>query len=1050
MSRSQPPVSNRPLTQKAARCLGSVAIANATWAGGLAHVYLYLVETPPSGCWAFPRVLGFAATNTRDWRALAQNARHWSELTTENKTVACPLATALFALPDAKNVGLEQTLAWLALELYLAGWSERDLSPMCGWLRGLSARRDHKLRDTLGDCNGLEALQARVDSLRARSTVSDVITGHDAYDRAWIGWLGDVVTRLLRPATVAIDEIDPSSAPLDGPDADPIHPWSEDPSEPESLPGWELEAVEDARDWHSPQNRLASAVGKELHRRTSPDLLRDPDNILPLALAREAWVRTVEVTRGLLDSKDLRAAETGLEYLLSIEVGLSRAEACDTAFCEGRALYGPVIDLTIGALRRPERRPRSAYSPADHALSYWQPCGGDILFPLSPTAVGLLQRLLELRAEDEYADTGLLLTATIEPPGAGQHTIARAVPFALDLFDPKRAATRVTHRKRIAACLAGALGQDAAQIAFGETFCASAAPTYYAAYSAVDLACQAAAANVGFLASIPASSSITTGSNASDFKGLLSQALLDACAHTVGSRVRPYPKTFEDAWATVGVSTKRGPGRPKRLRSIRDWRRSRDSLALHLMLATGHRPVAALGMIALTDFLPSRGMVLIRDKRTDPSRLNRLVATGWRFVGALEAYVDDLRRLSRDVDADKAWRDLAFEITHGTAPLFSIPAQDGSIEAFDTGALLSGLPAPWQERPNLHRHALDQALIRGGVDPEFRYFQLGWIEGDVHAVSDMAPYAPMTLGGKLAGPIDAWLTSVGWFGGNEPSDPDSILADIPLRDFEEAHQQGRADAERRLHELKRALSERRSAVTPDVQEIVMEGLAALPVSTVLEPFLSKGTHGTLGLRRKHAGPERPRITRDMVERVLAPLRAPRREPIYGYLGATILSAALLTACRRKLCHAYLPPVQHPSYKAVPSPFVHGVGLATALADELRGALVHAMSRSSQGDGWNRWKAEICVWALLAYTPYRTLEQVRTIVLALDRAMHSGARGWLVRIPFGTGHVVITGAPAILLNRLRAEATWKSGSVANRVELSIMPPEAPATGSGAGA
>ncbi|WP_290888914.1 hypothetical protein [Arenimonas sp.] len=986
---------------------------------------MHLADRPPQGIQAFRRTLGFVARNRAQWVVLAAGRKDWSDIATKGKTEAYPLATALFSLPPIGGIALQRTLAWLLIELRLTGWSDKELGPCCSWLRGLSDGKGNKLLETVGDCEGLKALQERIAYLRTLSPDPGVITGHGEFDLAWTKWLAAAVARLLRPLEIAADEDEARPRPLDGPGTEPPDPLLADPSEPDPVPAWDLDAVDEARECDGLRNRLAAAIGKELHRRSSPELLRDPDNILPRPVARQAWVRTIGLIQAGLDANDLTLAEQGLDHLLGIEVGLSRVEAQATAFGAGEAVAGPIIDLHVGALRRPESRPRGAYSPKSEALQFWQPSGGDILFPISPIAIGLLHRLLALRAKkDSHHHAGLLLTEEVSPKDRKAWLAATEVRRTLDVFEPTRSATRTAYRMRLAAEFAGTLGQDAAQIAFGDTFGASPAPTYYGAFPAEDLAYQAALANVG----LENPSSATEANDVEKPKGrdvgaLLTPALRAECAHMVGSRVRPHRDAFEAAWAEVGVSSEPRRGRPKLMRTADDWRRQRDCLALHLMLATGHRPFLALGEIHLADFLPTKALALIRDKRSDPARLTRLVGTGWRFVGALESFVGDLRRLAQDSRTEVAARELARKILRGTAPVFSLPAPDASIEALDVGQLLARLPAAWAERPNLHRHALDQALILAKVDPEHRYFQMGWMEGEVHAVSDMAPYPPVVLGEILAGPIDGWLESVGWLAGHQPKDPGRILADIPLRDFNQAAQAHRSHFERRIHELKRALNERRRETTPVVQRELIRGLGLLPTAAVLVPYLSKGDHGELHLRLKDTDAKRPRITPDMVEAVLAPLRARRYEPIHAYLGARILSVALLSAVRRGQCFAYLPPIHHPSFKSVPSPFVPGVGLASAVADELRAALVAGASGTEAPRDWATWKAHLGIWAILAHTPYRSLKEARQIALGLEDAKHSQANGWLMRVPVGEGHIPITGQAAQLLHRLRQASDW---------------------------
>lgn len=1012
---SPPAPSRQSQGTRAPPSLGSVAVPHASWFAGLAQVYLRLIHTPPDGCHTFPRVLGFAASQRSEWSANAGPSQTWRSLDTRGQTTQYPLATALLAIPPHRDAPVLDTLVWLALELHLAGWGEADIAPLCSWIRGIASRTDHPLRDAIGSCNGLIALDAGVRSLGTKAP-----TKHQGFDEAWNDWLRDLVARLLGQAVAASEAEDPWTVPLDGQTADSPDPTQDDPSEPDIGSGWILEPVENAGAGHGLKTRLASAVGRELHRRTSPDLLRDPDNILPASIARESWQSAANVADSLLKSGDVGGAGLAIEHLLAIEVGLSHTEASVAAFGAGPAMFGPVIDLDVGALRRPESRPTRAYSPPAGASAYWHPTGGDILFPLSQPLVDRCRTLLAQRSGKRPLDARLRWTDCPQKPERVTSTGEIQPHTLLGILEPTRSATRATYRRRIAATLAERLGPDAAQIAFGDTFGASAAPTYYGAYSAKALAAEAAAANVGLSYPLPGASVVSAPAG----NGLLSPPLQSACGHTLGSRVRPIASTFTDLWAAVGVVTERKRGRPKSVRDVGEWQKLRDSLAIHLMIATGHRPVSAMGEITLTDFIPSKALVLIHDKRSDPSRLNRLVCTGWKFFGALEAYIEELRRICDDPCVDARWCSHARAIMRGSVPLLSLPGNNGGSGALQIRELLLRLPAPWQERPNLHRHALNQALIEARVDPELRYFQLGWHEGDVHATSSVAPYPATRLGEELAGTIDRWLESVGWQGGAEPKDPDRILAAVPLQDFQRAEHESRKECERRVHELRHALNERRREVGPEVTKVLINGLNALPVAKSIEACLSSGSHGALVLRLRPGASRGLKITREMVKSVLAPLRAPGREAIHEYVGARILSTALHQACRHQVCRADLPPLHHPNYKAVPSPFVDGIGLAVSLANELRNALVKVASAHAGLPDWRQWRAQLCIWAILAYTPYRSLEQARMIVRALGEAVHSEAQGWIIRIPYGAGHVLMTGCAAILLHRLRSDSGWK--------------------------
>src|SRR5690606_17925345 len=159
--------------------------------------------------------------------------------------------------------------------------------------------------------------------------------------------------------------------------------------------------------------------------------------------------------------------------------------------------------------------------------------------------------------------------------------------------------------------------------------------------------------------------------------------------------------------------------------------------------------------MTLHDFLPRHAMAVVADKQVDPLHHTRLVCTGWRFVGELEGFIIELARISRR-SGDAQAKDLASSILAGTTSLFATPPAVGDPMP-GILALLAELDPLWGERPNLHRHGLCQYLIQKGIDPELRYFQMGWLCHDHHATSESAPYATTSLGDKLGHVLDEWL-----------------------------------------------------------------------------------------------------------------------------------------------------------------------------------------------------------------------------------------------------------------------------------------------------
>lgn len=1001
--------------------LGRVLILVPSWSPALARLFIRLTQEPPRDAGAFRRVCAFSDRYRHQWSELAVEATHWRKIQTSRLTAKFQVATALFSLPAEPASELQRTLAWLLLELHLAGWPEENLSDLCGWLRGLDQSGGNRLRDVLGDCDGLRDLVDRVSWLEGKATKPNVITKQGHFDTAWRTWLGPVVLRLLAPHHGDEDEGDEPAKALNAPSGTPTDPFEGDRSEPDDLPCIELAGVEQAGQQSTLRNRLAAAIGREIYRRSCPDLLRSPENILPTWMARKAWERTRDLVKGALAAGDTSLAEAGIEYLLCIECGVTAAEGREVAFIDGESVNRPSIDLAVGALRRPELRPHHAYSPSQEASRFWMPTGGDLLFPLSPTTIDLCQALLELRSQGGHGpDSPLLITEEVgakESVGDSQEKPRRNVST---LVEHTRSASRSTYRKRIAACLTQSLGPDAAQIAFGDSFGASVAPTYYGAFSASQIATAIAEANVGFKDVEPVE---RQGSEPTR----LAATLLAACSHTVGSRVRPRVGTVAEAWALVGVDCQSRRGRPKALRDAADWRRKRDALAVHLMIATAHRPVASLATIRLPDFLPRHGLVVISDKRCDPSRLTRLAATGWSLIGALESYVADLRRIASDLQADDEARDLARRILRGHAPLFSVAASGMAEETLCVATLLKRLPPAWDERPNLHRHALDQALISAQVSPEHRYFQLGWLEGDVHAVSDLAPYPPIELGHLLADPIDQWLRSSGWLGGKKPTNPDDILAELSPMDFEQSLTSHRQETERRVHELKEALNERRRDVAPQVQHDLVAGINALPEYMNLIASADIAVPTRIRIDMRHTGRKRPELSQHHIELILDRSKNNDREPIHAFVASRLLNSALVDAHQRQQCSGYLPPVHHVTFRSVPSPFFRGIGVAESIAEQVRDAILEIASSTDAQSGWAIWRAHACLLTVLSSTPYRSVSQASQILLSCGDAQNSNARPWLIRVPLGSGHAAITGDAALLLHRLRQEPDWEESA-----------------------
>lgn len=971
-----------------------------SWEGALAAALGRLLSNPPRGSGHFPRVVAHSIKYGS--RLNPKPLDPGSRVRTDGAATSHPLATALLTLSSPTPI--QRTLGWLLLELHLSGTETDLVRNIAQWLRGIAtSRADNKLVATIGDCDGLVSLLTRVATLKSQPQTGHVITGHLDFDRQWENSLEAIVHRLIRYRTEDDDEDELASTPtLDSPESLPTPPLaggSQD--EPDDELATDLgSSVADATAADTHAKRRASAFMESLYRGACPELLRDPRTILPQSIVSRAWHTAITNASTALEAKEIDRAESQLAHVLAIEAGITEREVRHLSF--GQATRGkiPVIDIRARALRRPELRPTDAFSPSRGSELDWLPTGGDILFPLSAPVLRCLSILLWARRRDPKRRASSLLISRAE----GRNILRNAITEA-GFAGTIRASD---YRSRLAATLAERLGPDAAQVAFGDSFGASAAPTYYCAFFSRWIA-----------EALAEASALVTGQPSASPKTLAS------CNHWLGSRVRPRDEPYRAAWQLVGVELGRSRGRPSTsiIEILSSWRVRRDCLAVHLLLATGHRPHHMLCEIRLSDFLPRARLVLVKDKQSDPSRMTRLVATGHRFVGALEQFVEEIRRISRSPSYGHA-TEVARAILRGELPLFALPCSGDGVERLSVNELIRTLPAPWHDRPNLHRHALNQALIVERIDPEHRYFQMGWLSGEIHAVSEASPYPPQSLGIVLADPIDRWLASIGWQGGRLPEDRDSIFSEIRLRDLQHYETGHVVEHGRRIHELRIALAERRKAAAKEIHERLLQQFEEIVPS--LNAEYADERRRTIRLRAHVPASVRPRLDLTKIEDLLAPFRMPPFQPIHAFLAPRILSSVLVRAIKEGQCFSALPTVKYLAASSVPSPFVAGVGLAVEFSRRLRATLQHAATRTTsmpRGDERNRHLAILMSWALLTHTPHRHLGTLRSLLRSLEHSTYSRSRAWLLRLPSKDGHLAITGVPALLVHRLMREPGW---------------------------
>jgi hypothetical protein len=968
-----------------------------SWEPALAKALDKILSRPPAGVSAFRRTAAYAAEYGQRLKDESVGA---VSVKTEGRFESHPLpVTILNNRPNGSGGCLDATLLWLLLEMHLWGIHADSVKSLASSIRGLTAPSSQKkLSGTIGECDGLLHLIRKLKTLKSSPVTPDQVTGHEGFDSLWKNSLEAICHSLLQQSTVDTEPDEEASGGhlLGDPLVEPASPVATEAAEdPEEGPFHSMAAIAPDKTPPSAWGRLAEASGKELYRRSSPDLLRDPETVAPSALLAREWCNALALVQQGWKASNATIAEAGLLRLLAIETGLVEREAISAAFGNRTTEGGiAVIDLHARALRRPERRPQYAFTPKPGDPA-WLATGGDVLFPLSREAVAAAIQVRRLRRRNiAIQPTSLLVAST-----SGQSGLRKALNGGDSAPAPASAC-----RLRLAATLAENLGPDAAQDAFGDTFGMASSPTFYSAFQASDIA-----------------RCITQANHAFTKQDTPSPRCIRACDHHIGSRARPITQPYSDAWDMLGVSTTPRRGRPARKDIFESLRRKRDALAVHLLLAIGHRPNPFLADIRLPDFIPRAALVVLFDKRVDPAHATRIACTGWRFVGALENYVIELRRIARDPDLGQAQK-LARSILRGEASIFSIPTAAGRLEDIGVMELMAMLPQPWASKPNLHRHGLCQALIERGVDPELRYFQLGWLACDVHATSDAAPYPPVNLGIELAGIIDSWLLEVGWLGGNHPIHPESILMSGKLRDWGVERKLLQTEVENRARALRAELAEKRHTETPKVLAVLGKQVAKLLPEWQLAK--EKGRPVLVAPKISAEGGDLPVIGEATVRAILAPFGD--FGAMQEYIARRELASLLTKAVKAKKCRAYIPAVQVLSTSRISSPFIRNLGCAVEQSCLLRARILECAKQLEDLEGTEKATqlAVLSIWSIAASTPYRDLERASSLVNRLTERAHAKNEDWLLRVPSPNGHAILSGEPAILLQRLMGTEGWE--------------------------
>ena len=448
-----------------------IEIAVPGWHAPVCAALRRVLMLPPAQAHLHRGVLAHAAEYGE---LLARDARD-QEVSRDLRPDQFPMASFLLALPRRLQP-VERTLAWLILEAHLCGSQGKLVVALAQIMRGLSRGGGSKLAHTIVECSGPSQLLAKMSRLGDESPDLG-LTGHRRFDALWRDELHPFCIALVQQAECLpeLDGAEASGGPLDQPGAfteSPLGGPGEDPDEGSHVP-----SVPTDPGMPIPKKRVREAIDWSVHmsRRSSPDLLRAAENVLPPRVRERQWRDAVHAAEQALTEADLAEMEYKVLAVLSIETGLSAREALATAFGTSASAKCPAIDLGAQALRRPEVMPPNSFLPKE-GDDRWLPAGGDAIFPISRTCVRLLEDLREARLRRSPGPRSSLLLSSRTDPG-GAPVPREGVKL--------RAATGSSHRLVLAIGLADALGVDAAQRAFGDSFGLSAAPVFYGVYPAV-------------------------------------------------------------------------------------------------------------------------------------------------------------------------------------------------------------------------------------------------------------------------------------------------------------------------------------------------------------------------------------------------------------------------------------------------------------------------------------------------------------------------------------------------------------------------------------
>lgn len=877
-----------------------------------------------------------------------------------------------------------------ALEIGSSSSPERKaISTLSSSLRGAMEDRGSPLNFLLDNSNTIpemvRSVELRIDA--------DATTSNGVFGVIWGKWLRDTLTRWMLADTDRLRQaLEPKTLV---PDFEaPFLPFGEnnqaDPDDAPELKNLNIPGSESEGDEASPKTKLSLAKAEHLLRASQGDLFSPSDFLIPEEFITSLATKACTHAKASLNENRNDHAEPHIALGLIIACGLRELDLGQIIWGSSNSEKSLVIDPVVPRLYKRIKRPNNAVKPKDELKDWLEPTTDQIAWPLPPS---LHQMLRQLAPNSSPIDGTTVLPLRSSTP----------VPY-YQLRDVVAALEPCLHtgagqiRVSLGIKLTRKFGSEVAQLALVDTFSKSVGPAYYSAVTVHEL-------------------TKTVASIQSSWFGEKSP-IVDERESYFGSQL-VLTNQAARYWPESLRRTMRSTAHQKASCEIDAWVAQRNHLAGAFCTITASRPGDEIGRLDLDQIIPEYGLVVLRDKQSDSLRSTRIAATGMRWLADLRLFLDRLVRIASSKD-DLGAAELAGQILRSEVALFTVPDKNGGKEIFTLATLKSTMPNELWPVANHFRHRLNQFLQRRHLDPELRHAQMGWVVSPAHAQADLSPLSPKQFGFNMASVLDDFAVHDGWYPASQRT-PDwrwDGVPERPLKNWAEIVSQHEQEHAGNLRKLKQQLRERGEEAT----QLVLPRLANAFIS-----FLP-GLRLNIDTKQLERAPgwisdRAIEVTSELHALILDRVRSEDLNPedaTEAAMTRILLFRVIRQARRKGLISGPIPSRPFLSFTSDPSPFLLGLGLAVRQAEEFRKRMLERASLLRAHD-----MGPLALLCVLAFSPWRHLDQARAAVNAAAQAQRSRQPGDYLRVPAMIDRkltpMVFGGIPALLLARRGIES-----------------------------